>query len=222
MIFYKSFFRYKLTGFFVLFCAYLTAYAEEKALIVGYPEVWGELSLVRFNNSECPNLSGIYSIDGAGYEEFRGAPSMASMNGTQRVRIDDILGVSKLTNNKNASLYQEDTILVSQSANELSIAITYSLGSEKNNNYIFKADAKDFECKANWISFKETTETIGAESSHSNYREIMRMSKLADGSLIFFLDKYVKKTSIWYLGLGDYENYSKLYAKYNIHNKKLD
>jgi hypothetical protein len=222
VIFCKSFARYKLTIFCVLLSAYITAYAEEEALVVGYPEVWGKLSLVGVNNSECPDLSGIYSIDGTGYEEFRSVPSAASMNGTLKVKVGDILGFRKSTSNNNASLYQKNTILISQSVNELSISIPSSVSNEKNDNYLFKMDAKDFDCKSNWVSFKETTESIGAESSHNNFREVMRMSKLADGSLIFFIDKYVKQTSLWYLGLGDYENYSKLYVKYKVNIKKLD
>lgn len=194
--------KVKLIYGFLIFSLPIFSYAHPGDAIE-LPEWWGNLSLEKIDSSECPDLDGYYSAKGELYELLDGNATSASQNGQNTSYAGTHLPINKKPINKVD--YQEPIVsfAIKQDLNSLNITKPSWQSARVEESYLLSLNKKDYSCDHGWLILPATSETIGHESSHSNFKESIRYSKLNDGALVGYITQVIKSSSIWTLGYGE-------------------
>lgn len=167
------------------------------------PEWWGNLSIERIDGSECPNLNGYYSAKGELYELSDGNATSASQNGQNESYAGNHLVLNKKPIKKVDLHDQIISFSILQDSNSVMITKPSWESTRVQETYFLNLKSKHYACHDGWLILPVTSETMGKESSHLNFKESIRYSKLSNGELVGYITQIIKSSSIWTLGYGE-------------------
>lgn len=180
----------------------------------GMPERWGALSDSRIINSDCPDLNGRYANLGDLYELMNDLATSESQNGYAKANASSNLMFNKKPYSKNTiDSSHEPSIVIVQDKSTITIFKPSWESPRVIEQYQFSIEKKEYECDQGWLNFKLDYSTVGAESSHVNFKEKLKLTKLKNGSLLSYVHQIIQNSSIWTLGLGD-SHKREVFAKY--------